>query len=390
MSDVDLLLSSIQNNTENDNILQKTIPTDILYVSSKWSEFFNNTGEYISQAINSNKLEEFENNTSELSMFSGYHCTYSDWLMLPNKEWTIEPHIFEVIENTRVVKSYLLTHITLPENDEQRTCIIPSQYCVPAIRCSDDANQIISESNSFVLDLISDLPKELLDFHRIYLHWAEGEIEIKWAKNIANGHKRVEIVKKKADDKNPWFSHAHDTGCTIKQGQLIVMRKYGLSCRTCVSSYTKTNVSINDGLGYFFTTPNIEFYVSWLNSAIYLYSVVNNHQIITVGYYKMQIGDFAHVKFPKYSEFDEPTKTELIAKWQALADVKDLPFLPEQFGAKIIKKRGKPTEIEMCRPLYERVDLDIAWLKALEIDEDKIQPTLDELYAWLREYITTR
>ena len=73
---------------------------------------------------------------------------------------------------------------------------------MPAIRKSTDANSFTTEANCYVLNLPYQLPKDLLEFQRKYIYWAENQLDAKWEEARKKGHKRVPIVKRLTKKKN--------------------------------------------------------------------------------------------------------------------------------------------------------------------------------------------
>lgn len=391
IDDIPIIVKEIEMSTKDENMPHctcKLVLTSKLYTSSKWTEFFIPKSNLFDSIMDSYKLENYEGNTSNIIINRGYASSYSEYLMLPNKEWDIK----KLNENM-----YQLIHKTLPDGDAQKICNISSKYLVKAIRKSESANSFKTNSDCYVLNIPPELPLDLTEFKRKYVYWAENMIENKWDRDEKKGHLRIPIVKKstKINKKGkiiyngiPWYSTPWKSKCSDKRSQLFMMMKYQLSRRRSISSYCESKSVTNDGIHILYSNDNV-FNASWTSSAIYLYSLLNHQQIIHQDYAKMQIQDFAQVKFPKYSEFSEEEKRELIAKWEALANLPDdkVPFLAQQLGAKTVKK--DKTEIEND-PLPERVALDNAWLRVLGVSEDKIEIIRKELYKWLINYMETR
>ena len=396
LNEVNEIYDIIVKKKESDILKLKTINTHTLYESAKWTMFFSDKTDL--SFLNSQKLEKYDENTSEIHITSGFHGTYSDFLMLPNKEWNIE----ELNTTT-----YKLIHHTLPREDEQRETRIPSSYLVPAIRKSSDANSLRTQANCYVLNLPYQLPRELLDFQRKYIYWAENQLNAKWEESKKKGHKRVLIVKKLTKkrnkqgemviDKTPWFSHAHKNGCDTKKGELVYCKKGRPKNRRSFTHLSENTITINHGFGYIIYSKSSKFYSSWMNSTLYLYCKFQNHRIISLGYYEMMVSDFNTLKFPKYDAFTEDERRLLIKAWESLADLSDdqVPFLPQQLGAVLVNKSKKkkdppPDQVIPYDRLPERVELDKAWLRALGDPEDKIDETINEIYDWLIDYMETR
>ncbi len=396
LEQVNDIFNCLAKNEDSNKMTVKTVKTHDLYNSVKWTTFFGKKGDF--SYLDSNKLESYKNNLSDLVINGGYNGAYSDFLMLPNREWSIK----RINETT-----FLLNHITLPEGDAQRSCHIPSKYLVQAIRKSGDANSFTTKPNCYVLNLPYQLPKILLDFQRKYIYWSENQLDAKWKEDKKKGHKRVPIVKrltkkrnKKGElviDKTPWFSHAHKNGCNEKKGKLIYCKKGRPMNRRSFSPLAENTVTINHGFGYIVKSKSPRFYASWMNSALFLNSIFSNHRIISLGYYEMMVSDFDSVKFPKYDVFTTDDRKLLIESWESLAGLPDeqVPFLPQQLGADLVirskkKKNPQPDQIIHYNPLPERVELDKAWLQAIGVADDKIDECLDTVYSWLISYMKTR
>ena len=373
----------------------KTIPTKNLYESTKWTEFF--TDEIKFSYLNSPKLEKYNENTSLLKVTSGFHATYSDFLMLPNYEWGIK----KLNE-----KTYKLIHNTLPFDDNQKECSIPASYVIPAIRKPSDANAFTSSPNSYVLNLPHKLDRELNEFHRKYIYWAENELEARWEEDRKKGHKRVPIIKRVTYKKNrkgetiadekPWFSHSYDSKCSEKRGHLFFLKRLQPSARRSLSFYTEDLVSVNHGI-FFLKDKSDKLYASWTSSSLFLISYFQCQQIVHKDYYKVAIKDFDRMLFPKSAIFTKDEHNSLIKAWQLLTDLseKQVPFLPQQLGAGLVikskkKKNPPPDKIIPYDRLIERVELDKAWLRVLDVPTDKIDKTINEIYDWLIEYMETR
>jgi len=393
---VEKIYELLKKREETDLFILKTIETQKLYGSSKWTEIFTKDKEY--NFIKSPNLAIYKNNPSKLEIKSGYHGTYSNYLMLPNKEWNIE----ELNQTT-----FKLIHITIAEEDEQSECQIPSSYLIPAIRKSSDANSLVNSPNCFVLNLPYNLPRELDNFRRKYIHWAENELEARWEQDKKKGHKRIPIIKRPTYKKNrqgltvidevPWYSHAFKNKCHATKSNLFVLKKYQVSARKTVAPYSNVISSVNHGSLRWLKTPNDKFYASWMNSSLFLLSLFNNQRIIHKDYWMMMVGDFNTVVFPIYESFDEKTIQKVIKQWQNMVLISndELPFLPQQLGADLVKKSKKkknppPDQVIHYERLSERVELDIAWLHALGVSDDQINETIDEIYDWLIEYMETR
>lgn len=405
LDNVNELYDIIINKKDSVLLTLKVIDTQELYKSSKWTELFTEKTDF--DFLKSPKLEKYKVNSSKIQISSGFHSTYSNYLMLPNNEWNIE----ELNATT-----FKLIHHIIPLDDEQRECRIPASYLVPAIRKSSDANVFITSSNCYVLNLPYQLPRELDDFRRKYLHWAESELKARLEQDRKKGHKRMPIVRRITYKKNstgqniidqiPWFSHSYKNKCNEKKGHIFILRKYQPSARKSLSIYSKDIASINDGSLYFIKNNNDKLLLSWLATSLFLLVLFRHQQIIHKDYYKMQIQDFAEVLFPKLSKFSidkgktsTPTDeaNNLISKWKALAELpdEDIPFLPHQLGADLVikskkKKKPPPNQIIHFDRLPERVALDKAWLSALGIPEDKIDETINDIYDWLTDYMETR
>ena len=374
----------------------KSVESKDLYKSSNWTAFFVKRERY--EFIDSNKLESYQNNTSNLMVGGGYNGAYSEFLMLPNKEWII----------TRINETtFRLDHITLPDGDAQRSCQIPSEYLVPAIRKSSDANAFITKPNCYVLNLPYTLPKILLDFQRKYIYWAENQLDTIWEDARKKGHKRVPIIKRLSKkknnkgetiiDKTPWFSHAHVSGCDKKKGKLVYCKKGRPKNRRSFTHFSENVITINHGFGYIIESKSPKFYASWMNSVLFLYCKFQNHRIISLGYFEMMVSDFITLKFPKYDAFTKNERKSLIEVWQSLADLPDdqVSFLPQQLGADLVikskkKKNPPPDQIIPYDRLPERVELDKAWLRILGVSDDKIDKIINEIYYWLIDYMETR
>jgi len=156
-------------------------------------------------------------------------------------------------------------------------------------------------------------------------------------------------------------------------------------------------IAINHGFGYIVKSKSPKFYASWMNSALFLYSIFRNHRIISLGYYEMMVSDFDSVKFPKYEAFTIGERNLLIESWESLASLPDdqVSFLPQQLGADLVikskkKKNPPPDKIIHFARLPERVALDKVWMRAIGVAEDKIDESLEEIYEWLINYMKTR
>jgi len=393
---VDEIYGLIEKQIESDILNLKSIETQNLYTSTKWTELFTRVANFT--FLKSPGLEKYNGNTSQFRIIRGYDGTYSDYLMLPNKEWNIE----ELNTTT-----YKLIHHTLPKDDEQRECLIPASYLVSAIRRSRDANSLVTAPNCYVLNLPYQLPRDLDEFYRKYIHWAENGLEAKWSQDRKKGHKRVPIVKRATYKKNrkglkvidqvPWFSHAYKNKCQETKSNLFLLKKYQVSARRTLAPYSKKIASVNHGSLMWIKTPNNKFYASWMNSSLFFHSLFTNQRIIHKDYWEMMIGDFKNVIFPKYGTFDDDTIDDLILKWEdlALISTEDMPFLPQQLGANLVikskkKKDPPPDQVIPYDRLPERVELDKAWLRAFDVPDDKIDKNINEIYDWLIDYMETR
>lgn len=404
LDDVNQLYDIIKNNKNSDLLTLKTANTQDLYESTKWTELFTEQIDF--PFLISSKLEKLRKNTSDLHITRGFDATYSDYLILPNKEWNIE----------RInITTSRLTHTNIPKDDEQYECRIPATYLIPAIRWSKDANSFITSPSSYVLNLPYQFPRDLDGFRRKYIHWAENDLDARWARDRKKGHKRVSIVKRATFKKNqkgervideiPWYSHAYKNKCFEKKGNIFFLKKYRPTKRRSLSFYTSDIASVNHGL-FFLKDNHNKLIASWLTSSLYLISHFKVQQIISSNYYKMAIQDFSEVLFPKLSKYSikngeslELTNEakDLIAKWKTLAELpdEDVLFLPQQLGADLVikskkKKDPPPDQIIPCDRLHERVELDKAWLRALGVPDDKIDKTINEIYDWLIDYMETR
>ena len=404
LNEVNELYNIIKNKKKSDLLKIKTVKTQKLYDSTKWTELFTEETDFI--FLNSQKLEKMSENTSDLHITRGFDATYSDYLMLPNKEWNIEK-----INAT----TFRLTHHTISKDDEQRECRIPASFLVRAIRWSQDANSFITSPTSYVLNLSYQLPRELDEFRRKYIYWAENELDTRWEQAQKKGHKRVSIVKKvtfkknqkgeRVVDQTPWFNHTYKHKCNEKKGNIFFLKKYRPTKRRSLSFYTDDIASVNHGLFYLKDNCN-KLFASWLVSTLYLVSLFKAQQIVSTNYYKMAIQDFNEVLFPKLSEFSikkgeslilTDEANDLITKWKALAEIpeNDMPFLPQQLGADLVikskkKKDPPPDQVIPYDRLPERVELDKAWLRALGVPDDKIDKNINEIYDWLIDYMETR
>ncbi len=404
LDDVNQLYDIIKNNKKSDLLSLKTVNTQELYDSTKWTEIFTEQIDFA--FLKSPKLEKLSRNTSDFHLTRGFDATYSDYLILPNKEWNIEKIN---------ITTFRLIHTNIPKDDEQYECQIPATYLIPAIRWSKDANTFMTSPSSYVLNLPYDFPRDLDEFRRKYLHWAKNELDIKWEHARKKGHKRVPIVKRATFKKNrngervidavPWYSHAYKNKCYEKKGNIFFLKKYRPTKRRSLSFYTNDIASVNHGL--FFLKDNYnKLIASWLASSLYLISHFKVQQIISLNYYKMAIQDFSEVLFPKLSKYSikigeslESTNEakDLIAKWKTLAKLpdEDVPFLPQQLGADLVVKSKKrkdppPDQVKSYERLPERVELDKAWLRVLGVSDDKIDETINEIYNWLIDYMETR
>ncbi len=404
IEDVNPLYDIIKNNKKSDLLMRKTVSTQDLYKSTKWTEIFIEKIDF--DFLNSPKLEKLRKNTSNLHITRGFDATYSNYLILPNKEWSIER-----INAT----TFRLIHKNLPKDDEQYECRIPATYLIPAIRWSKDANSFKTSPSSYVLNLPYQFPRNLDEFRRKYLHWAENDLDARWERARKKGHKRVPIVKRttfkrnqkgeRVIDETPWYSHAYKNMCNEKRGNIFFLKKYRPTRRRSLSFYTGEIASVNHGL-FFLKDNNNKLIASWLASSLYLISQFRFQQIISTHYYKMAIQDFSEVLFPKLSKFSIKTDgssdltdeaKDLITKWNTLVELSNekISFLPQQLGADFVikskkKKDPPPDQTLSYDRLPERVLLDKAWLRALNISEHKIDDTLNEIYDWLLDYMETR
>ena len=393
LNDASQIYNIIKNKKKSDLLTLKSTKTQNLYESTKWTNLFLEDVEF--SFLKSPKLEKFGENTSNLEFTYGFHGSYAEFLMLPNKEWSIEK-----VSSTM----FKLIHHTLPDGDDQKECQIPLSYLVPAIRKSSDANFFTTSPNCYVLNLPYRLPRELDEFHRKYIYWAELQIEQKWEQARLKGHKRSPIIKKLTQKKNkkgemvvdeiPWFSHAYKNKCATKVSHLFFIRpKYRPKTRRAIVIYSKEKTSSND-IFYQLSTKNDTFYASWTSSSLYLYSHFKYHQIQSKGLMKIERKDFGNVLFPKMDEFSKNEQETLIKVWQLLVSSSEnlVPFIPQQLGDKLIiksrkKKDPPPPKIVPYERLKERFDLDRAWLRVLGVSEDKLDDEIDKLYNWLINYI---
>ena len=268
------------------------------------------------------------------------------------------------------------------------SCIIPEKYIVSAIRSTKHSNSLKTNSSHFVLSLPRELKfeTELENFNKIYINWAQNEIQNKIEKRLKDGKKSIDISK--PNNGKPWYSMAKDTGCDHKKGNLFLLRKYRPSNRTCLAVFTENKVTVNDGNFYIFESKNTIFYASWLNSAFYFYSLFNHQQITSKGYYYMQIKDFSSVWFPIFSKFKN--YKNLIDSYENLVKIVDSnkgdSNIPNQLGFKYDEKTKK--YMKVSKPLKERYELDMAWLKVLfGSDSQNGEDFIHNLYDWLIDYL---
>jgi len=362
------LYNSIISNKLSSNLRIREILTMELYSGKKWTELFNPQSEsgLIEKINHKNKLESYQNNSSELKITYGFNGTYSEFLMIPNKYWDIQKL------NSTTLK--LIQKIT-DKNDEQKECTIPLKYCVPAIRKSENFNCLKAHPDCYVLNLPPELPFELSDFHRKYLHFCELLLEQKIEKDKKNGHKRVDIIKHSFDNKKfPWYSHASKNHCE-RTHNLFIIGKYGINTRKSLTFYSEEKCTVNNII-FGVICKNDKFYLSWIFSTLYLYLLTLKQQIISKGYFRMLLNDFDSMLFPKYDTFTEEEKQQLISKIEEIMKIpeSELPTIPNQIG-----KQGIP--------MKERVELDNLWLKILGVPETEIDKIRDEMYSSILLYL---
>jgi len=362
------LCQSIISNKVSTELRIREILTMELYSGKKWTELFNPQSEsdLIEKINHKNKLESYQNNSSELKITYGYDGSYSDFLMIPNKYWDIQKL------NSTTLK--LIQKIT-DKNDEQKECTIPLKYCVPAIRKSESFNCLKAHPDCYTLNLPPELPFELSDFHRKYLHFCELLLEQKFEKDKKNGRKRVDIIKHSFDNKKfPWYNHAFKNHCE-RTYNLFIIRKYGINTRKSLTFYSEEKCTVNNGI-FIVICKNDKFYLSWIFSTLYLYQLTLKQQIVSKGYFKMHLNDFDSMLFPKYDTFTEEEKQQLISKIEEIMKIPEskLPTIPNQIG-----KQGIP--------MKERVELDNLWLKILGVPETEIDKIRDEMYSSILSYL---
>ncbi len=379
------LIKNIKDGKSLPNMTIRKIKNSNLYSSSKWNEIIVNKFDKITEfLISSKKLDKLNNIKSNLRIRRGFYPSYSDFLMLPNNEWKIK----KVNESL-----FSLEHITLPKDDAMYSVTIPSKFLLPSIRRSKTANDLVVKPDSFTLNLPYILPKELDNFRRIYLHWAEQKIDTKWEEASKKGHKRIPIIKK-PKFKNikrkgkiiqivkdvPWWSFAYHDKCYDKNGNLFLCKKYRGKLRTTFSMYSPETASISCGSMHLLNSSDSEFYASWTNSSLYLYILFTHQKVISKGYWEITVGNFKEFLFPISSYFTDDDKNEVIQKWKKLSNIvkKNKIFLPKQF------------KMDDNTTLNERKLLDIAWLNIFGMENSDLNPFITNLYKWILNYFETR
>lgn len=298
---------------------------------------------------------------------SGFQGTYSDVLFFPNHDWTITPASE--------------TEMCLRSKTSEKTCRIPKKYLRKAFRRTKYTNAMRIIPQHYILSLPQNLATdERLDaFSQTYIPEGTRYLQKKWEAAQKNGHKRIPIITEYHPNKtHPWWHHSRATGCDDRLAQLFFPSKFAALARVSLLPYSEERVTANN-IFHLINTCNDRFYASYCNSAVFLAYVFREQQIIGKHYCKMEIDDFNHVKFPIYSAFTEQQKHNVIAAWETLSHVANLPSIIEQLGYDV--NTG-----DSFAPLPERVALDTLWLQILGVPVASVEDELTELYQWLYEY----
>ena len=254
-----------------------------------------------------------------------------------------------------------------------------------------------------MLNLPPEPKPELDEFRSTYIRWAETTLEQKWREDKKKGHPRKPVIKQAEkellDDGNwryttvPWFSRPNQTGCSASKGRVFLLLKFQPSARKTISTYCQDEVTANAGF-YILQSKDDEFFASWFSSACFYYWIFPQFQVIHKDYWQLLKSTIDALRFPDPRALDDTTRRDVVTKWEALCAIEagNLPFLPQQFGVDKVSK-GKKGQLDTSKqftPLPARIALDKAWLKALGTPDSDLQQVIDDLYAWLRDFLTKR
>ncbi len=334
----------------------KIISTNKLYSSPRWDvEFWNLNDDDIVSILKNDKLVPLKD-SKEFVANTGFHSTYSDNLIIPNK-W------FDVIED-------LGGHGIRVRRDDGLELVIPSKYVRKSLREPRFYQKIYTRPSHWVIDVSRTMALDV-EFSESFLEYSTAKL----SRIIEEKAKKGGKIKEKLEDF--WYCHPHETGCETKTSNLWTFNRYGLWRRKNAAFYTAQKITANDGFHVYAYSGGLkdaralQLLNSWYNSSIHLYDFLRKCRVPAIHVQQVLKNDREDMFVPILNKLDGENASRILR------------------ASKNLWRNGKGLIVHQLGQKPRR-ELDYQWLVALGMEEGKIDDWLGRLYSTLKHVLRHR
>ncbi len=340
----------------------KTI--EILTSNNKWDIYFwkSDTRSASFSEITKNENLIALSESKEYTVRVGFHSTYSDFLIFPNKLFEIA---FDSSNHDRVI---------LTRKEDYEEFILPSKLFASSLREPKLYTSFICNSEHFVYvhsDDVDNTDKKQIDK---FLGYLTKKLKETHRRKIERGLRTPETLEEK------WFEHPVKTGACSKKAHLFTFNRYGLWKRTNLCVYIRNNSTANDGFHlYSYIGKDLDeqeallLLCSWFNCSLHIFDFLMKCRVPAKHVQQVALSDRMKMLVPKIEVLDKKIRDQILENTQRLNEKSSL-LITEQLR------------------ISERKALDLLWMDAIgiKIDSEKKQEYLERLYSYLGDLLANR
>jgi hypothetical protein len=294
----------------------------------------------------------------EVRFKTGFHSTYCDWLIFPNRWFAIA-----AIQNSEGM-------IAVIRKSDGKRIDVPQKYLMPCLREANSHQELIACPTHYVLILpdTENTPEMARLKHEIIDELAENLKKTLTAKHAKGGKVRAQLGE-------IWYAHPFRTGATNKLARVFTFNRYGMWRRNNLACYTSEPVTANDGFHMYEINAKWEMLLAgWWNTTLHMYDFVQFCRVPAHHVQQVLKPDRSKMRIPRFAHLPQAAAAQLR---QSVLDF-DTALKAEQ---KVL-----PDQLDWTA----RRQFDTAWLQAFGWPQRKIEPFLTELYAFLAPLIRNR
>lgn len=353
---------------ESTNIQINPVPTlELLTSRIKWDTYFWSLPQDTTEALQLSKCPNLIplSDSTEFSARTGFHSTYSNLLIVPNKYFTIQQTGPPDLENLTLIRQF-----------DKKIIKIPMKYFSKCFREPKLYQKFYEKSEHYVYIHSEDIDPTI--FKDFIGHLTECLKEIYESKEAGGIRKRDELDKK-------WFMHPKQTGALQKESTLFTFNRYGIWKRSNLCVLANEPITANDGFHLYAyeanedLSPNLDestalkLLCSWFNSSIHIMDFLSKCRVPAKHVQQVSLSDRQKMFVPIMNNINPSIWTKILEATDKLNDILPLSLL-EQFNR------------------VERKELDKLWIEALEIPlaGKNYEAILKNLYPQLIGLINNR